>query len=182
MPFAAWPPSRSFTAMAALSLALGIGANTAIFSFMDAILLRALPVPNPESLVVLNWHARDWPPLAHTINGTFFRDSKLGFTSSNFPYAAYEQLRTHSQVFTSLFASYPTGPLNLLAGNQAERASGQYVSGNYFSGLAIAPAAGRWIDPSDDRPGAPLVAVLSFPYSQRRFGESTVSPGPIYPG
>ena len=160
-----------FTAMAALSLALGIGANTAIFSFMDAILLRALPVPNPESLVVLNWHARDWPPLAHTINGTFFRDSKLGFTSSNFPYAAYEQLRTHSQVFTSLFASYPTGPLNLLAGNQAERASGQYVSGNYFSGLAIAPAAGRWIDPSDDRPGAPLVAVLSFPYSQRRFGE-----------
>jgi macrolide transport system ATP-binding/permease protein len=160
-----------FTAMAALSLALGIGANTAIFSFMDAILLRALPVPHPESLVVLNWRARDSPPLVHSINGAFFRDPKIGFTSGNFPYAAYEQLRTHTQVFASLFASYPTGPLNLLAGNQAELASGQYVSGNYFGGLDIAPAAGRWIDPSDDRPGSPLVAVLSFPYAQRRFGE-----------
>src|SRR5580704_16473677 len=79
-----------FTAMATLSLALGIGANTAIFSFMDAILLRALPVQNPASLVVLNWHSKDHPVLVRSMNGNAFKDSKVGFTSGNFPYSAYE--------------------------------------------------------------------------------------------
>src|SRR6266436_9401350 len=79
-----------FTAMAALSLALGIGANTAIYSFMDAILMRALPVQNPESLVVLNWHSRNHPPVAHHFSGSSFEDPKTGYTSGNFPYPAFE--------------------------------------------------------------------------------------------
>ena len=75
-----------FTAMAVLSLALGIGANTAIYSFMDAILLRALPVQHPEELVVLNWRAKGNPAVIHGQNGTRNGDRKTGFvTSPNYP-------------------------------------------------------------------------------------------------
>src|SRR5436189_415622 len=82
-----------FTAMAALSLALGIGANTAIYSFMDAILMRVLPVQNPESLVVFNWHSKAHPAVARSFSGSAYQDSRTGFTSGNFPYPAYEILR-----------------------------------------------------------------------------------------
>src|SRR2546425_8620302 len=85
-----------FTAMAALSLALGIGANTAIYSFMDAILLRALPVQNPESLVVLNWHSKNRPAVVHSSSGSFFQDPKTGYTSGSFPYPAFELLRDNN--------------------------------------------------------------------------------------
>src|SRR5712672_1971061 len=115
-----------FTAMATLSLALGIGANTAIYSFMDAILLRALPVRNPESLLVLNWRSKDHPPVVHSLNGSNFRDPKTGYTSGNFPFTAYEALRANSPVFSSLFAFKEAGRLNLLVRGQADLAMGQY--------------------------------------------------------
>src|SRR2546430_12313430 len=123
---------RLFTAMAALSLALGIGANTAIYSFMDAILLRALPVQNPESLVVLNWHSKIFPPVIHSLNGSNFRDPKTGETSPNFPYPAFELLRDNNSVFTSVFAFSNAGRLNLQIHGQADLAAGQYVSGAFF--------------------------------------------------
>jgi macrolide transport system ATP-binding/permease protein len=169
-----------FTAMAVLSLALGIGANTAIYSFMDAILLRALPVSKPESLMVLNWHSRGKtsPPVAHSMNGGWSSDPKLGFTSGIFPYPAFELLRAGvnspaagNPVFSSLFAFNGAGQLNLLIRGQADLANGQYVSGEYFSGLGIVPAAGRLIDASDDRAGVANVVVLGFQYAQRRFGD-----------
>src|SRR5215471_21554483 len=78
-----------FTAMAALSLALGIGANTAIYSFIDSILVRALPVQNPESLVVVNWHSKDHPAVAHSFSGSTYKDPQYGYVSGNFPYAAF---------------------------------------------------------------------------------------------
>ncbi len=166
-----------FTAMATLSLALGIGANTAIFSFMDAILLRALPVPNPESLVVLNWHSKDFPPVARSMNGSSFKDPKVGYTSGNFIFSAYELLRANSPVLSSLFAFNRAGQLNLLIRGQAALANGQYVSGEYFSGLGIPPAAGRLIDANDDHPGAPPVVVLGFLYAQRRFTDISAALG-----
>src|SRR5690242_16061420 len=85
--------NRGFTAMAVLSLALGIGANAAIYSFMDAILMRALPVQQPESLVVVRWHSKDHPPVANSMNGSSWRDPQIGYNSGNFPYAAYEMFR-----------------------------------------------------------------------------------------
>ena len=160
-----------FTAMAALTLALGIGANAAIFSFLDAILLRALPVPHPASLVVLNWHAADPPSFVQSMGSNTFRDAKLGFSSSSFPYAAYEIFRQQKGVFSSVFAFFPAGSLNVIAHGQAEIAAGQYCSGEYFSGLGVTPAAGRWIEPADDLAGAAPAAVLSFRYARRRFGE-----------
>ncbi len=170
-----------FTAMAILSLALGIGANTAIFSFMDAILLRALPVSNPESLVVLNWHSKDHPALVTSMNGNAFKDSKMGFTSGNFPYSAFEALRPIDRVFSSVFAFFGAGQLNLLIHGQADLANGQYVSGEYFSGLGIPPAAGRLIDSTDDRTGAPSVVVLGFQYAQRRFTDVSSALGQSIP-
>src|SRR5262249_8666507 len=91
-----------FTAMAALSLALGIGANTAIYGFMDAILLRSLPVQRPGQLVVINWRAKDRPAVIHGHNGARHRD-KAGTTSPNFPFAAFQHLRANHDALSTVF-------------------------------------------------------------------------------
>src|SRR5438093_8450496 len=99
--------NRAFTTLAALSLALGIGANTAIYSFMDSILLRSLPVSSPESLVVLNWHNEVYSrgTVVHGASGNIYDDPKTGSTAGIFPFAAFELFRKHSDaVFSSLFA------------------------------------------------------------------------------
>jgi len=171
--------NRAFTALAVLSLALGIGANTAIYSFMDSILLRSLPVSNPESLVALNWHNK--VPARGTVlhggSGSIYTDPKTGSTAGIFPFPAFELLSKSDAVFSSVFAYYPTRKVNLMVKGQAEQASGEYVSGDYFRGLAVPPAAGRVIIPDDDRVGAPPIAVLSFAFSQRRFGDAAGAPG-----
>src|SRR6476660_1209638 len=82
-----------FTAMAALSLALGIGANTAIYSFMDSILMRALPVQDPSSLIVLNYYSKKNPSPSHSFSGSNWDDPRYGLVSGNFPYPGYEFLR-----------------------------------------------------------------------------------------
>jgi predicted permease len=161
--------------MAALSLALGIGANTAIYSFMDAILMRALPVPDPQSLVVANWRSKGFPPVAHSFSGNNFKDPKRGLVSAPFPYPAYELLRD-SRIWSSLFAFYRAGRLNLTVHGQADIATGQYVSGEFFSGLGALPTAGRLIDNGDDRIGS-VAADLSFSYAQRRFGDAAKAVG-----
>jgi macrolide transport system ATP-binding/permease protein len=164
-----------FTAVAVLSLALGIGANTAIYSFMDSILLRALPVRDPGSLVVLNWHAKGWAKnwqdrVVQSMSGSTWGDSKLGVTSGIFPFPAFELFQKSDAVFSSVFAYCPTGSLNLTSKGQSDLARGEYISGDYFRGLAVPPVAGRLIIPDDDRAGAPAVAVISAALSQRRFG------------
>lgn len=172
--------NKTFSMLAILSLALGIGANTAIYSFMDSLLLRSLPVSDPESLAVLNWRAnptgRDF--VMHGMSGDTWSEGKWGEVSGIFPYPAFELIRTSSDaVFSSVFAYYPTRKVNVMVKGQAEQASGEYVSGDYFRGLAVTPAAGRMILPDDDRAGAPAVVVLSFPFSQRRFGDVAGAPG-----
>jgi macrolide transport system ATP-binding/permease protein len=162
--------NKLFTAMAVLSLALGIGANTAIYSFMDAIMLRALPVQHPERLVVLNWHARIQPPVIHAFYGGGHQDPKTGFTSGNFPYPAFELFSSNRDLPVDLFGFDTLYNANLLFRDQAELASGQYVSGGYFTGLGVIPEAGRLIGPDDDRTGAPPVAVLGDGYWRSRFG------------
>ena len=166
-----------FTIMAVLSLALGIGANTAIYSFMDAVLMRTLPVQDPESLVVLNWHSRIHPPVARHFSGSTHLDSKLGITSGNYPYPVFDLLREKSPVFSSVFAFSGAGRLNVQIHGQADLAAGQYVSGEFFSGLGVPAAAGRLIDFNDDGVGAAPVAVISYGYAQRRFGDAAKAAG-----
>jgi predicted permease len=158
-----------FTATAVLSLALGIGANTAIYSFMDAILLRGLPVPHPEELAIAEWHSPGRPGVITGINGTFHRYGKGGTLSPNFPFAAYETLQADKNTFSTLFGYAFAQNFNVMIGNEAESIQGGYVSGNYFSGLGVPPAAGRLLGDADDRSGAPPVVVLAYAYWQRRF-------------
>ena len=164
--------SKLYTSMAVLSLALGIGANTAIYSFMDGVMLRALPVKHPEQLVILNWRAKSQAPVVHSHWGSNYDDPGGGTTSPNFPYPAFELLRDHNEVLSTLFGHVGGGRLNLVIDGNAELATGQYVTGGFFSGLAVAPAAGRLIDQNDDRSGAPPVAVIANDYWHTRFAAS----------
>jgi macrolide transport system ATP-binding/permease protein len=172
------------TLAAVLSLALGIGANTAIFSFMDAILLRSLPVSDPGSLAMLNWRAKVFrsggpgpgervSSVVRGIMGNINDDPRGGVISGIFPYPGFEFLGKNNAVFTALFGYCPSGELNVKVRGEADLGSGEYVSGDYFRGLGVPPAAGRLITSADDRAGAPPVAVVSFAYSKKRFGDSS---------
>lgn len=167
--------NKAFTMLAALSLALGIGANVAIFSFMDALLLRTLPVANPQSLAVVNWHAKGVHShnnfVMHGMSGSTWDDPKLGETAGIFPYPAFELLENQQAVFSALFAYvHAAAKLNFAAKGQSAQVTTEYVSGDYFRGLEIVPAAGRLIDRPDDKIGGPAVAVVSYALSQQRFG------------
>jgi predicted permease len=166
-----------FAAMAVLSLALGIGANTAIYSFMDGILMRALPVADPGSLTVLQWHSKAHPAVAHAFSGSTYKDAATGYTSPNFPYAVFETLRAEHPMFTSVFGYFSGGRMNVLIQGQADLAQAEYVSGEFFGGLGVPPAAGRLIDATDDREGAEPVLVASYSYAQRRFGDAAKAVG-----
>jgi predicted permease len=173
--------NKSFTALAALSLALGIGANTAIFSFMDAILLRSLPVKDPGSVVVLNWHGQGFGHPASGVgqvnmsvvrgaSGRIDADPRGGIVSGAFPYPAFELLQRNNSVLSSLFAYFrDSRPFNVVVHGQADLARVEYVSGAYFRGLGVPPAAGRLLTDDDDR--AATGAVVSFGYAQKRFGD-----------
>ena len=161
--------SPAFTAIAVLTLALGIGANTTIFSALESLLLRSLPVSHPEQLVVLT------NPDEH---GARF-GSQTG-DRSLLAYSEFEYLRDHNDVFSDLFAAdsnLPTVEISISdpAGGKSEeqQARVKLVSGGYFSTLGIRPAVGRIFDPGMDRArgGAP-VAVVSYPFWERRFGLS----------
>ena len=180
--------NKSFTLLVALSLALGIGANTAIFSFMDSILLRSLPVADPASLAVFKWHSHGRPfsgsgnprnvSPVHGAHGMSYSDAKLGIVSDIFPYPALEVLHGRDSLFSSFFTYCPAGKdLTLNIRGQADTAAGEYVSGDYFRGLDVAPAAGRLILADDDRAGAPAVTVVSAALSRRYFAAPTEAVG-----
>src|SRR5262245_34544310 len=129
--FRAMAANKAFSALAVLSLALGIGANTAIFSLMESILLRSLPVADPESLVVLNWHSR--PPqdggfhVVHGIQGVFWPGDRGALVSGIFPYAAFETLREENPVFSTLFGYFNGHTKTLAFRGQATSAGTEYV-------------------------------------------------------
>ncbi|MBZ5536347.1 MAG: ABC transporter permease [Acidobacteriia bacterium] len=148
-----------FTAVAVLTLSLGIGANTAIFSLTDQVLFRLLPVVRPGELVILR---SPGPNPGHT-----WSDSD---DTASFSYPLYKDLRERNTVLAGVLARFPTS-LNVAGDGQTERASGELVSGNYFELLGVRPALGRVLTPADESaPGANPVAVLSYGYWTRRFG------------
>src|SRR5262249_2436493 len=143
-----------FTAVAVLSLALGIGANTAIFSLMDAALLKMLPVKNPEQLVLIE------------------RDDGAPATkgSRDLPYAFFEKLRSKPAVLAGVCTFFGRDRINIAGDGQAEVAYAQEVSGDFFAVLGVNALLGRNITEDDDKiPGAHPVIVVSYEYWQRRF-------------
>ena len=169
---------RAVTVFAIASLALGIGASSAIYSLMDALLLRTLAVADPGSLVVVHWRSRpvERGPsgerlfVMRSASGSTFRFSG-GTESGIFPVSAYERLReASSSTLSSLFAHVPAGRLNVVSGGEAELIEGHYVTGNFFGALGVRAAAGRLLGEQDDQSGAPHVVAVSYGYAERRFG------------
>jgi predicted permease len=155
-----------FTTVVILSLALGIGANTAIFTMIDTVLLQSLPVTNPGQLVLLN---------SGVSTGTYSGDPAFIGRWLDLSSDAYQYFVRHNQSFQGV-AAFRSGRDHLevrwpgtKASGQAERRDGQLVSANYFSVMGVAAALGRVFEPGDDLLRARPVAVISYPYWQRRF-------------
>lgn len=143
-----------FAVVVVFTLALGIGANAAIFSLMDRVLLQSLPVTNAEQLAVLSSYSKDEPAI-----------------DSSFSYPMYQSLRDRNDVFAGVIAR-GGAQMNVSYGDQTERVRGELVSGNFFEMLGVRPWAGRLFTQDDDRmPGAHPVAVLSYTYWESRFGK-----------
>ncbi len=163
-----------FTAVALLTLALGIGANTAIFSLIDAVMLKTLPVRLPEQLVLLNWVSESQPGtmpwFTHSLSGNYGPDSTGRFTSTAFPYPIFEGIRDRNEEFSSVMAFADTDRLSVSVGGQAGLAEGQLVSGDFFSTLGVEAMIGRAIARTDDRASASPVATISHGFWVSRFG------------
>ena len=164
--------SPGFTAVAVLSLALGIGVNTAIFSLINGMLYKSLPVRDLHELRIINWTC--------DTSGVLWierYDGYGGITKSNqryrgsFPYPAYREFIKMAQGFSHIFAfSCFEEPKTINAGGVATLAHMQAVSGSFFEGYGAQVLIGRPITPEDDRPGAPPVAVLTYSLWQRLYG------------
>jgi putative ABC transport system permease protein len=144
--------SPGFAAVAILSLALGIGANTTIFTLLDSLVLRPLPVANPHQLAAITYG--DKP-----VSGEYFTNP------------LWEQIRDRQDAFSVLTAFGETS-FNLTEGGEARRIPGSYVSGDYFNVFAVAPAIGRLLTRSDDVRGCAAIAVLNYRFWQREYGSA----------
>jgi predicted permease len=143
-----------FTIAAILSLAFGIGANTAVFSLLDQVILQALPVKHSEQLVLVALRGKQY-------GGSWGAD--------HISYPVYEAFRDRNQVFSGMFCRYPLA-ITLVTGNHTERVDAELVSGSYFPVLGVGAALGRTLTPEDDRiPGGHPVAMLSYGFWQTRF-------------
>jgi predicted permease len=160
-----------FTSVVVLSLALGIGANTAIFSLLDAVMIKMLPVKNPQQLVELRWAMKGWPDaVLDDLEGSSFNDGSGGSISPCFSYPTYHAIQERNHVFSDTFAVAANDiDLNVGIAGRAESAVGRAVSGNYFSALGVPAAMGRTIQPADDSVTAPPVAVFSYDFWSKRF-------------
>jgi predicted permease len=161
---------KGLTVIAILSLGLGIGANTAIFSLMDAVLLKGLPVKEPDRLVQFKWLVGS-SFRTFRYEGSARTDEATGLRiNTSFLQQNFDQFRQQQGALSELFAFAELEQVNANVDGQAEVASGLVVSGGYFTGLGVQPVLGRAITAEDDRSAAPAVVVLSHRYWERRFG------------
>lgn len=162
--------SWGFTAIAAISLALAIGANTTIFSGMKRLLLDRLDVPHPDQLRLLHWRGDRQTAVTNMWAITDALPDGIGATA--FSYPAFEQLRRDNHVLEDLFAFKNVGTMNATMDGTAQILQGELVSGNFFDQLQVRPQLGRPIVAMDDQVGAPTVALISAELWERVFGAS----------
>jgi predicted permease len=163
--------AKGWTAVVVLSLALGIGANVALFSVVNAMLLTTIPVRDPDTLVRLRFVGRN--DMTNNSSGYGFIDrSRYGGVEAraSFSYPMYQQFLADNKTMSDVLACAPYGRVNLNVDGQSELASAFIASGNYFQMLGISARLGRTIVPDDDRATAPPVAVISSKYWHARFG------------
>jgi predicted permease len=149
--------SPGFAAVALLTLALGIGANAAIFQLVDAVRLRTLPVKDPQSLAIVHLKTDLW--VQGNFNGPY----------AEFTYPLWQQVRQRQQAFSSI-AVWSGDQTNLATGGEMDIAHDIWVSGDFFNVLGVHPFLGRLISPSDDEPGCAGGVDLSYAFWQRRYG------------
>ena len=148
-----------FTAVVVFTLALGIGANTAIFTLIDAVMMRMLPIAHPEELMQVQYGGQDWSG-----------------EGANFTNPLWEQVRDRQDVFSVAFA-WGTDKFDLAQGGAVHLANGIWVSGDFFNTLWLRPAAGRLISAADDQRGCSAVAVLSYGFWRYHYGEAASAIG-----
>ena len=163
-----------FTAVAVIMLALGIGANTAIFSLINAIMLRTLPVHDPQSLVLL-WTAHR---PAHAPLGDYMWGGCPGdpATACSFSYPMFQQIHAEQKVFSGVFAFVPT-ELAVSVNQRASQVYGLFVSGDFFPTLGVHPAFGRFLNPNDDSKAASPAVVVSYRFWQNVLGRDHAAVG-----
>jgi predicted permease len=164
--------SPGFTMTAVVTLALAIGANTATFSMLNAVLLRTLPVRDPQNLVVLRWTSDEWP--SDNLNVS-------GYSDYEFSYPTFQRLQSQHQIFLTLFGfaslGFKEGNVAIKVDGQTSSGTGTMVTDGFFQGLGVASAAGRLFQPLDMLPSAPRVAVISYAYWERQFAGSFAAIG-----
>lgn len=169
---------KTFTAVILLCVALGVGANTTVFSFLDSILLRALPVRDPDSIVQLWWSVEaprpdvPWPGL----RTNFIEDRDGRVASTRWSYPALQRFAEQQDVVSAVIGRLPANQLTVDDGD-GPLASGTFVTGNYFSGLGVRPLAGRLLNEDDDRFDAPPAIVLDETFSTTRYGSAEAALG-----
>ena len=168
--------SPGFTAVAILTLALGIGANTAIFSLIDGVMLRSIPVKDPQSLVVFEWLTHNSPRF-HNYGGSNDCGDEPDGTGCSFSVPLFNAMRTQRSVFSGLTAFAGGPPLDISGNGAATTAQPKFVSGDFFSTLGVKVTLGRALGRLDDSPNAPLAMVLSYAYWQRAFGGDRAAVG-----
>jgi predicted permease len=165
--------SPGFAAIAIGSLALGIGANTAIFSIAKQVLLDRLHVPRPAELRLFAWRSKR-QSVVHSSWGDWDRTADgAGVTSTSFSYPVYQLMRKQNHELADLFAFKNLGRINVTVDGEAQVVQGDLVSGNFYEQMDVQPQLGRAIGPADDdKPGGSPVAVISDGYWTRQFNRS----------
>jgi predicted permease len=170
--------SPALTAAVALSIALGAGANTAIFSLVDAALLRPLPVHDPDSLRVLQWTSPSYPDGVENINGNFTGIAGGRQQGSSVSAALYRDMARQQSGYAALMGRADPNQASVAVGaNPADQISLEYVSANFFQGLGVAIPLGRAFLDSEDRPGTEPVAVVSERFWRQRLSAAADAAG-----
>ena len=168
--------SRAFTMIAVLTLALGIGANTTIFSLLNAVMLESVPVLDPNNLVVLQWTARKHPGGDYNSFDDCAVEGRWQQSGCSFSYPAFKEIRS-AKIFEGVGAFAGSAQLTLTGIRAASIAQGEFVSGDYFETLGVKAAIGRTLEPADEEASAERVAVLSYAYWSNAFGASASAIG-----
>jgi predicted permease len=170
--------SKGWTIVVLLSLALGIGANTALFTAVNGVLLQTVTVPDPGSLVRLKWAGEN-----DMVRGTSEYGSNQPYNgkrvTATFSYPGYLELRKANKTLTDIAALNPNNRVNVVINGEADLASVATVTSNYFTMLRATPQTGRLLQEDDDRPGAPLVGVVSHAFWRKRFAADPAIAGKI---
>ena len=167
-----------FAAVAVVTLALGIGANTAIFSLINTVMLKTLPIKDPGRLVMLRWKANKSPQLnGFSAYGGCPGDGSTAWTGCSFSYLTFQSVDQQRQVLSECFAATGLEQFVVIARGEADLATGQLASGEFFEALGVTAQRGRLFGPQDDQPARAPVAVVSYPFWLSRLGADASAVG-----